>query len=80
MILLLLLLPDSLVLHLEAFVANLVPVHLPNGTLGGVRRVIRDEAKSLGFARVPIDINLGRYDIPVRSKGRNKIWIGQIMR
>lgn len=80
MILLLLLLPNSLMLHLEALVANLVTIHLLNGTLGGVRRVIRDEAESLGFARVPIDINLGRYDIPKRSKGRDQIWIGQIVR
>ena len=66
-----LLLPNSLVLHLEALVANLVAVHLFNSTLGGFRRVIRDKAKSLGFARVPIDIHLGRYDIPERSEGRD---------
>ena len=80
MILLLLLLPDSLVLHLEALIANLVAVHLLNGTLGGVRRVIRDEAKSLGLAGVPIDINFGRYNISEWSKGRDQIWIGQIVR
>ena len=80
MMILLLLLPDSLVLHLEALVANLIAVHLLNGTLGGVRRVIGDKAKSLGLASMPIDINFGRYDIPKWSKGRNEIWIGQIVR
>ena len=80
MMILLLLLPDSLVLHLEALVANLIAVHLLNGTLGGVRRVIGDETKSLGLAGMPIDINLCRYDIPEWSKGRDQIWIGQIVR
>ena len=79
LMLLMLLMPDALVLHLEALGADLVAIHLRDGAFGGLGGVVRDETKSLRFARVPIDVNLGRYDVPKWSKGRNKIRIGHVM-
>ena len=70
-----LLLTHPLVLNLETLGADLVAIHLFDGTLGSVWRVVRDEPKSLGFASVPIDVNLGRYDIPKRGKGGDEIRI-----
>lgn len=74
-----LLLTHSLVLNLETLCADLVAIHLFDGTLSSVRRVVRDEPKSLGLAGVPIDVDLGRYDIPKRSKGGDEIRISQIV-
>ena len=70
-----LLLTHSLVLNLQALGAHLVAIHLFDGTLGSTRRVVRDEPKSLGLAGIPIDVYLGRYDIPERSKGGDEIRI-----
>lgn len=70
-----LLLTHSLVLNLEALGSDLVAVHLLDGTLGSVWRVVRDEPKTLGLAGVPIDVYLGRYDMPKRSKGFDEVRI-----
>lgn len=57
------------VLYLEPLRANLIAVHFRNGTFGCFAVIIRNKAKALGFAGVAINVDRGRHDVAVRSKG-----------
>ena len=65
-------------LHLEPLRSDMIAIHSLDGALGRRTVIVRNEAKALGFAGVPIDVHRGRYDVSVWGESLGQIGISLI--